>query len=81
VRLCVREGLVQLPDEETVVLYDTDIQKRPGLELPVLPRENMYLVPADQAVVRIQYDQSNPLREVVWAGRGDRWVTQIVDGE
>jgi hypothetical protein len=41
----------------------------------------MYLVPADQAVVRIQYDQSNPLREVVWAGRGDRWVTQIVDGE
>jgi hypothetical protein len=72
VRLCIREGLVQLPDEETVVLYDVDIQKRPGLDLPVQPRESMYLMPGDQAVVRIQYVQSNPQREVVWAGRGDR---------
>jgi hypothetical protein len=80
VRLCIREGLVQLPDEETVVLYDADIQKRPGLDLPVQPRESMYLMPGDQTVVRIQYGQSNPQREVVWAGRGDRWVTQILYG-
>jgi hypothetical protein len=80
VRLCIREGLVQLPDEETVVLYDVNIQKRPGLDLPVQPRESMYLMPGDQAVVRIQYGQSNPQREVVWAGRGDRWVTQILYG-
>ncbi|GMG16107.1 unnamed protein product [Phytophthora fragariaefolia] len=46
VRLSLRDGLIQLPDEETV----------------------------------IRYGQSNPRREVVWAGRADRWVTQIIYG-
>jgi hypothetical protein len=62
------------------MLYDVDIQKRPGLDLPVQPRESKYLMAGDQAVVRIQYGQSNPQREVVWAGRGDLWVAQILYG-
>ncbi|POM59766.1 reverse transcriptase [Phytophthora palmivora] len=27
---------------------------------------------------RIDYGPTNPQREVVWAGRGDRWVTQLI---
>ncbi|KAJ8519702.1 hypothetical protein ON010_g18049 [Phytophthora cinnamomi] len=35
--------------------------------------------PGESAVVRIDYGQSNLQRDVVWAGRGDRWVvTQII---
>ncbi|KAJ8525522.1 hypothetical protein ON010_g15592 [Phytophthora cinnamomi] len=32
----------------------------------------------ESAVVRIDYGQSNPQRDVVRADRGDRWVTQII---
>ncbi|GMF60224.1 unnamed protein product [Phytophthora fragariaefolia] len=44
----------------------------------VTPKESLYLGPGESAVVRIDYGQSKPQREVVWAGRGDRWVTQII---
>jgi hypothetical protein len=33
---------------------------------------------ATAAPLQIKYGQSNPQKEVVWAGRGDRWVTQII---
>jgi hypothetical protein len=79
VRLRAREGLVQLPDEEPVLLSGRGMsQRRQGLDLPVQPPESLYLGPGDHAVVRIKYGQINPQREVVWAGRGDRWVTQII---
>lgn len=77
IRLCVREGLVQLPDEETILLCGGP-DKISYLNLPVTPMQSLYLGPGREAVVRIQYGQSNPQREVVWAGRGDRWVTKIV---
>ncbi|GMF52897.1 unnamed protein product [Phytophthora fragariaefolia] len=51
VRLSTREGLVQLPDEETILMYGGHDRSRMGLDIP---------------------------REVVWAGRGDRWVTKII---
>ncbi|OWZ15099.1 LOW QUALITY PROTEIN: Aspartic protease [Phytophthora megakarya] len=35
------------------------------------------LMPGEHAVVRIQYEHTNPEREVIWAGRGDKWVTKI----
>ncbi|OWZ13488.1 hypothetical protein PHMEG_00013175 [Phytophthora megakarya] len=35
VRLCIHEGLVKLPDEGNVVMYDDVPRKRRGLELPV----------------------------------------------
>ncbi|GMF17877.1 unnamed protein product [Phytophthora lilii] len=79
VRLCAREGMVQLPDEETVLLSGRGLsQRRQGLDLPVTAHESLYLRPGEHAIIRIQYGQSNPQREVVWAGRGDRWMTQII---
>ncbi|GMF22017.1 unnamed protein product [Phytophthora fragariaefolia] len=79
VRLCAREGLVKLPDEETVLLAGrTADHMGRGLDLAITPKTCLYLGPGESAVVRIDYGQSNPQREVVWAGRGDRWVTQII---
>ncbi|OWZ00310.1 hypothetical protein PHMEG_00028533 [Phytophthora megakarya] len=43
------------------------------VDLPVTSPENLYLMPGEHAVVRIQYGHTNPEREGVWAGRGDRW--------
>ncbi|GMF45643.1 unnamed protein product [Phytophthora fragariaefolia] len=79
VRLCAREGLVKLPDIETVLLAGrTADHMGRGLDLAITPKTCLYLDPGESAVVRIEYGQSNPRREVVWAGRGDRWVTQII---
>jgi len=79
VRLCAREGLVMLPDEETVLISRRGADHdRQHVDIPVNPTENLCLRPGEHAVVRIQYGQTNPQRETVWAGRGDRWVTQII---
>ncbi|KAE9051437.1 hypothetical protein PR001_g1455 [Phytophthora rubi] len=78
VRLCVREGLVQLPDEETILMSGGASRQHIGLDLPVLSTRSLYLRPGEHATVRIEYGQSNPQRDVVWAGRGDRWVTQVI---
>ncbi|GMF14647.1 unnamed protein product [Phytophthora fragariaefolia] len=77
VRLCAREGLAKLPDEETVLLAGrTADHMGRGLDLAATPKTCLYLGAGESAVVRIDNGQSNPQREVVWAGRGDRWVTQ-----
>ncbi|EGZ22526.1 hypothetical protein PHYSODRAFT_330299 [Phytophthora sojae] len=55
VRLSVREGLVQLPDEETVVMCDGPRRDRVGLDLPVTPDEGIYLRPGEHAIVKIVY--------------------------
>ncbi|OWZ09717.1 hypothetical protein PHMEG_00017538 [Phytophthora megakarya] len=78
VRVCVRESLVQLPDEESLLMYDENVKVPQGVDLPVTSPEKLYLMTGEHAVVRIQYGHTNPEREVVWAGRGDRWVTKIV---
>ncbi|KAE9274998.1 hypothetical protein PR003_g29454, partial [Phytophthora rubi] len=78
VRLSVREGLIQLPDEETILMCGVMSRQHLGLDLPVLANKSLYLRPGEHAIVRIEYGQSNPQREVVWAERGDRWVTQII---
>ncbi|GMF23855.1 unnamed protein product [Phytophthora fragariaefolia] len=79
VKLCAREGLVKPPDEETVLLAGrtADPMGR-GLDLAVTPKTCLYLDSGESAVIRIDYGQSNPQREVVWAGQGDRWVTQFI---
>ncbi|OWZ07056.1 hypothetical protein PHMEG_00020602 [Phytophthora megakarya] len=79
-RLCIREGLAKLPDEDNVVMHDDVPRKRRGLELPVCAMESLYLRPGEAAVVKMEYGQTNPQREVVWAGRGKRWVTEILFG-
>jgi hypothetical protein len=77
-RISVREGLVTLPDKEFVVMCGWTTEDRLRIDLPVEPQHNLYLRPGKIAVVRIQYVRTNPQREVVWTGRGDHWITQIV---
>ncbi|GMF52838.1 unnamed protein product [Phytophthora fragariaefolia] len=79
VRLCIREGLVILPDKDSILMYGDVIQRRQGLDLPA-PPIGVHLRPGESANVRIRYGQSNPKTDVVWAGRGYRWVTQILYG-
>ncbi|GMF48998.1 unnamed protein product [Phytophthora fragariaefolia] len=71
VRLCAREGLIKLPDVKTVLLAGrTAGHMGRGLDLAVTPKMGLYLDPGESAVVRIDYGQSNPQREVVWEGKG-----------
>jgi hypothetical protein len=56
VRLCVREGLMQLPDEETIVMHDGPSRERPGVDLSVELGRSLCLRPGEHVVVRIHYD-------------------------
>ncbi|OWZ01531.1 LOW QUALITY PROTEIN: hypothetical protein PHMEG_00027059 [Phytophthora megakarya] len=78
VRLCIREGLVRLPDEETVVMYD-DNPKSCGMDLPVYPEESIHLRPGQDVIVRTRYDQSYPQRQLVGLGeeRTRSWATAV----
>ncbi|OWZ12143.1 LOW QUALITY PROTEIN: hypothetical protein PHMEG_00014739 [Phytophthora megakarya] len=75
--LCPTLCLVKLSDEETVVTYD-DYPKSRRMDLPVCPEESIHLRPGHDAIVRIRYGQSNPQRELVWAGRGKNWETKFL---
>ncbi|OWY95187.1 LOW QUALITY PROTEIN: hypothetical protein PHMEG_00034874 [Phytophthora megakarya] len=75
VRLCIREGLVKLPDEETVVMYDDNPKSR-RMELPVCPEESIHLRPGQDAIVRIRYGQSNLQLDMGWERKN--WVTKIL---
>ncbi|OWY98330.1 Aspartic protease [Phytophthora megakarya] len=61
-------------------MYDDVPRKQRGLELPVCAKESLYLRPGEVSVVKIEYVQTNPQREALWAGRGKRWVTEILFG-
>ncbi|KAE9311340.1 hypothetical protein PR003_g20044 [Phytophthora rubi] len=80
VRLCIREGLFILPDEESILMYGEVVQRRQGFDLPIESPTGLHLRSGESATVRIRYGQSNPETDVVWAGRGDRWVTQVLYG-
>ncbi|OWY94803.1 hypothetical protein PHMEG_00035362 [Phytophthora megakarya] len=58
-------------------MYNNDPKTR-GIDLPVCPEESIHLCPGQDAIVRIRYGQSNPQRELVWAGRGKNWVTKVL---
>ncbi|POM69520.1 Aspartic protease [Phytophthora palmivora] len=79
VRIGVREGLVMLSDEETIVMCGWNPEERSGVDMPVETTNSWYLAPGESKVVKISYGLTNPQREVVWAGRGDRWVVNISD--
>ncbi|KAE9202626.1 hypothetical protein PF002_g21188 [Phytophthora fragariae] len=79
VQICVREGLVKVPDEETILLNRGGaIRKSQGLDLAVTPDYTARFLPERSVVVQIHYAQMDPHRDVVWAGRGDRWVTKLI---
>ncbi|OWY93752.1 hypothetical protein PHMEG_00036733 [Phytophthora megakarya] len=50
VRVCVREGSVQLTDEESILMYDESVKVPQGVDLPVTSPENLYLMPGEHAV-------------------------------
>ncbi|KAE8999501.1 hypothetical protein PR003_g20203 [Phytophthora rubi] len=77
VRICAREG--KLPDEETIVLHrGGSIRKVHGLDLGVTPDSTLMFPPGEAKVVQIRYAQTDPRQDVVWAARGDRWVTKLI---
>lgn len=78
VRFCILEGLAILPDEESILMYGDVIQRHQGLDLPIKAQTGLHLRSGESASVRIRYGQSNPKTDVVWTGRGDRCVTQIL---
>ncbi|POM77163.1 LOW QUALITY PROTEIN: Hypothetical protein PHPALM_5494, partial [Phytophthora palmivora] len=75
VRISTREGLVSLPDEVVNRVIGNPVTT---LVVAGLPSEAVLLSPGEEFIVRIDYGPTNPQREVVWAGRGDRWVTQLI---
>ncbi|KAE8980596.1 hypothetical protein PR001_g24239 [Phytophthora rubi] len=77
VRICAREG--KLPDEETIMLRrGGSIRKMHGLDLAVTPDSTLMLPPGEAKVVQIRYAQTDPRQDVVWAARGDGWVTKLI---
>ncbi|KAJ8548606.1 hypothetical protein ON010_g11067 [Phytophthora cinnamomi] len=56
------------PDEETILMYGELDRTCVGLDLPVRSTESLYLRPGQSAIIRIDYGQSNPQSEVIWAG-------------
>ncbi|POM75020.1 Aspartic protease [Phytophthora palmivora] len=72
VRIGIREGLVTLPDEETIVMCGWNPEERLGVDMPVETTSSWYLAPGESKVVKISYGLTNPQR------RGDRWVTRLI---
>ncbi|OWY97449.1 LOW QUALITY PROTEIN: hypothetical protein PHMEG_00032012 [Phytophthora megakarya] len=60
IRLCMREGLVRMPDEEMVVICTGPNRERVGLDVPVHPDETLHLQSGEHAIVRVRYGQTNP---------------------
>ncbi|POM80204.1 Reverse transcriptase [Phytophthora palmivora] len=80
VRLCIREGTVALPDEESVLMYGYMFRKHRERNIPITPLQDVHLRPGEHVNVKIRYGICQPLRDVVWASRGDQWVTQVLYG-
>ncbi|OWY98483.1 reverse transcriptase, partial [Phytophthora megakarya] len=79
VRLCVKEGLVQLPDEETVLLSGRGLSHvKHGMAHGIRPKYTMYLQPGGYWMIRLPAFRKLMRPSTVWAGRGDRWVTQVL---
>ncbi|OWZ11353.1 hypothetical protein PHMEG_00015633 [Phytophthora megakarya] len=79
VRLCVKEGLVQLPDEETVLRSGRGLSHvKHGMAHGIRPKYAMYLQPGEYRMIRLPAFRKLMHPSTIWAGRGDRWVTQVL---
>jgi len=78
VRLCAREQVVLLPDEKSIPLVRAGEAGPASVDITVSPNETIWLSPGQSYVHYIAYQNLNPAVIVVWAGRGDQWVTQLV---
>ncbi|OWZ13854.1 hypothetical protein PHMEG_00012754 [Phytophthora megakarya] len=73
VRLCVHEGVVKLPDEESLLLVG-------GPEFDHLGMDLSHGYALERLVVPIQYGRANPEFLEFWAGHGETWVTRFICG-
>ncbi|KAE8967075.1 hypothetical protein PR001_g28207, partial [Phytophthora rubi] len=80
VRLCARQGVVRLPDEESLFLVGGTELDHVGLEIDVSLAETIRLQPGRSVILPVKYHQAEPDKTVAWAGRGDQWVTQFIYG-
>jgi len=78
VRLCAREQVVLLPNEESIPLVRAGEAGPASVDITISPIETIWLSPGQSYVHYIAYRNLNPAVIVVWAGRGDQWVTQLV---
>ncbi|POM70990.1 Hypothetical protein PHPALM_12502 [Phytophthora palmivora] len=77
VRISVREGLVTLPDEETIVMCGWNSEERLGVDMPT---GSWYLAPGESKVVKISYGMTNPQREVVNISGKNVWIDNRTPG-
>ncbi|POM72450.1 LOW QUALITY PROTEIN: Reverse transcriptase [Phytophthora palmivora] len=66
VRLCICEGTVALPDEESVLMYGYMIRKHRERNIPITRLQDVHLRPGEHVNVKIR--------------GGDQWVTQVLYG-
>ncbi|OWY92491.1 Aspartic protease [Phytophthora megakarya] len=50
----------------------------PVVWISLCAQRSIHLRPGQDAILRIRYGQSNPQRELVWAGREKSWVTKVL---
>ncbi|KAE9270289.1 hypothetical protein PR003_g30877 [Phytophthora rubi] len=80
VRICAREGVVRLPDEESLLLVGGPEIDHVGLEVDVSLTESVWLQPGRSVTLPVKYYQAKPDKVQEWARRGDQWVTQFIYG-
>ncbi|OWY92582.1 LOW QUALITY PROTEIN: hypothetical protein PHMEG_00038361 [Phytophthora megakarya] len=79
VRLCAKEGLVQLPDEETALLSGRGLSHTEhGMAHGIRPKYIMYLQPGEYRMIRLPAFRKLMRPSTVWAGQGDRWVSEVL---
>ncbi|KAE8969432.1 hypothetical protein PR001_g27503 [Phytophthora rubi] len=80
VRLCAREGVVRLPDEESLLMVGGPEIDHVGLEVPVRIPESTYIQPGRSVLVPVKYAQADPEKVDEWAGHDNGWVSQFLYG-
>ncbi|KAE8966201.1 hypothetical protein PR001_g28484 [Phytophthora rubi] len=78
VRICAQEGVVRLPDEESLLLVGGPEINHVGLEVDVSLTESVWLQPGRSVTLPVKCYQAKPDKVQEWAGRGDQWVTQFI---
>jgi hypothetical protein len=76
-RQSTREGVVRLPDEESIPLRSTGSRPKLRKRTPVCVQGDLYLPAGRPAVVRVIYGRDDP-NLVVWLRRGKEWLPSVI---
>ncbi|OWY98791.1 hypothetical protein PHMEG_00030355 [Phytophthora megakarya] len=67
------------PDEEPVLLSGRGLSHvKHGMAHGIRPKYTMYLQPGEYRTIRLPAFRKLMRPSTIWAGRGDRWVTQVL---